>query len=48
MENGPQAILEISTTNKDFFSLYKMFRLYIFNNPTELDALVQFMGKQIN
>ena len=48
MNNGQQAILENSTTSTKFVSLYKMLRLYVFTNPTELDELVRFMGNQIN
>ena len=48
MNNGQEAILEIPPTSKSFMSLYKLLRLYISTNPTELDALVQFMGNQID
>ena len=48
MNNGQKAILEISTTNEKFVSLYKLLRLYTSAHPTELDPLVQFMGSQIN
>ena len=47
INNGQQAILENSTTSEKFVSLYKLLRLYISTNPTELDALVHFMGTQL-
>ena len=48
MKNGQKAILEISTTNEKFVSLYKLLRLYTSTHTTELDPLVQFLGSQIN
>ena len=47
MNKGQKAILDISTTNEKFVSLYKLLRLYTSTDPTELDALVQFMANQI-
>ena len=48
MNNGQKAVLETSKNGKKFVSLYQLLRLYTFTHPTELDALVQFMGTQVN
>ena len=48
MTNEQKAILEISSTSKKFMSLYELLRLYTSTSSTELDALVQFMGNQID
>ena len=47
MNKGQKAILDFSTTNEKFVSVYKLLRLYTSTDPTELDALVQFMANQI-
>ena len=48
MNNRQQAVPEFSKTGKKFLSQYNLLRLFASTHSTKPDALVHFMGTQVN